>query len=231
MIESPFAPPVQQDGAPDDRPRPLLRVLVVMGTVLVLLVLAGGGYAVTHLSSVTVPSSGMSPTIQKGDRLVLVRAPDEIRRGDVVVFDGVEAGWVASAAEGSARLWVRRVVGIPGDRVACCTRGHLTVQPAGVAKPVEIFEDYTDDPDPIPFCGGGGPIGRCPPGSAAVVVPAGRLFLLADNRLKAADSRAFLDNAFAGTVPLTAVKGRAVLSGRPGRVHRLSPPAALSDLG
>jgi len=83
----------------------------------------------------------------------------DIRRGEIVVFHG-EGSWGANAEappappgnplegllRGAARAvgaappgdkdYVKRVIGVPGDRVACCTPdGSITVQPAGTDRP------------------------------------------------------------------------------------------------
>jgi signal peptidase I len=58
-----------------------------------------------------VPTRGMSPTIQPGDRFMVDKLwckPERIRRNDVVVF----------RSEGPrSPLFVRRIVGLPGDEI------------------------------------------------------------------------------------------------------------------
>ncbi len=104
-----------------------------------------------------------------GDRILvnkLVYDVRDMRRGEVVVFNG-EGSWGANSdvmlppagnplqqllrsaarAVGAAppgdKDYVKRVIGIPGDRVACCTpEGRVTVQPAGQDMPVALDEKY-----------------------------------------------------------------------------------------
>ena len=53
-------------------------------------------------------SDDMAPTIRKGDFLLACRVCGKPQRGDVVLF---------SAPDGNGPLAIRRVVGVPGDRV------------------------------------------------------------------------------------------------------------------
>lgn len=53
-------------------------------------------------------SDDMAPTIRKGDFLLACRVCGQPQRGDVVLF---------SAPDGNGPLAIRRVVGVPGDRV------------------------------------------------------------------------------------------------------------------
>ena len=99
------------------------------------------------VQSFSVPSGSMQPTLEPGDRILvsrLQRGPS-IQRGDVVVFDGTDTwGKPAGASAGGVRGvlatalsiislssgadYVKRVVGMPGDRIVCCDAGgRLTV--------------------------------------------------------------------------------------------------------
>lgn len=63
----------------------------------------------------TVPTGSMTPTVNAGDRVLAQRIDgSEVRRGDVVVF--TDPVW------GDMPM-VKRVVGIGGDRIACCGKG------------------------------------------------------------------------------------------------------------
>jgi signal peptidase I len=69
----------------------------------------------------TMPSTSMQPALQPGDRVFVAKGQD-VRRGDIVVFD-VPAG---SSIESG--LYVKRLIGLPGDHVACCNKaGEVTV--------------------------------------------------------------------------------------------------------
>lgn len=179
------------------------------------------------LSPFSIPSESMVPTLLVGDRVV-VSALDArltgVQRGEVVVFKD-PGGWLdpkTSSASNSAfassylvralaqagatpsdgrDMLVKRVVGVAGDRVACCsTDGLITV------NGVPLVEPYVSGPtDQVRF---------------DVVVPADAVFVLGDNRENSADSRFHLAQA-AGSVPLANVVGRAWLLAMPWSHARL----------
>ncbi|CAM5590043.1 Signal peptidase I OS=Streptomyces rimosus subsp. rimosus (strain ATCC / DSM 40260 /JCM 4667 / NRRL 2234) OX=1265868 GN=lepB PE=3 SV=1 [Streptomyces rimosus subsp. rimosus] len=105
-----------------------------------------------------------------------------MRRGDVVVFR--DSVW------GDLPM-VKRVVGVGGDTVACCSKdGRLTIN----GKPVEE-----------PYLHAKGPAS---PTGFSSKVPVGQLFLLGDHRNDSLDSRTHLQDADHGTVSRTAVDAR-----------------------
>ncbi|MFE6400022.1 signal peptidase I [Streptomyces alboflavus] len=131
----------------------------------------------------TVPTGSMTPTIGAGDRVLAERVDgDDVRRGDVVVFR--QQAW------GDLPM-VKRVVGVGGDRIACCTDGRLTVN----GKQIEE-----------PYLPKG--MGAAATGIPATTVPEGHLFLLGDERSGSLDSTAHLEDAAKGSVPRSAVKAR-----------------------
>lgn len=159
-----------------------------------------------------VPSGSMIPTLEIGDRVVVSKLSDDITRGDIVVFDGTDTfaqgvperftgtfGKAASAVASvfgvhlNERDYVKRVIGMPGDRVVCCdAQGKITI------NGTVINESYLVEgmqPSMQPF---------------DVRVPAGRLFMMGDNRSNSADSRAHLGDPGGGMVPVAEVIGRPV---------------------
>lgn len=152
-----------------------------------------------------IPSSSMEPTLQVYDRMVVEKVSyhfREPRRGEIVVFEGetvaappTDEGVVARSLRGvgqfigvvpaSARDFVKRVIGLPGDEIRIeAGRVHVNGEPLN--EPYVVFEDASDY----------GP----------VVVPEGRLFFLGDNRPNSSDSRRSL-----GFVPMDQVVGRAAV--------------------
>ena len=199
--------PVSPDPAPR---RPLSRelgVLVVIAlalTFVVRLLVAQAFY---------IPSGSMEPTLQVGDRVLVDKIAyrlGEVHRGDVVVFDGRGsfAPFEADVTDGplarvtrtvgqyvgvapSERDYVKRVVGLPGDRVVCCgPDGRVSVNGAPVDEP---FVMAGDAPSDRPF---------------DVTVPAGRLWVMGDHRSDSADSRSHLGDPGGGTVALDRVVGQ-----------------------
>jgi signal peptidase I len=160
-----------------------------------------------------IPSESMEPTLEGGDRILVSRTDfraEPIRRGDIVVFDGrgtfaplnsgkgplsdslAAAGqWLGVA--GSDTTYVKRVIGLPGDAVACCnTAGQVTVNGEPLTEPY--------------IYGGDAPSKQ----AFSVIVPEGRLWLLGDHRSLSADSRSLLGAPGGGMVPLERVIGRPV---------------------
>ncbi|UFU04151.1 signal peptidase I [Ruania suaedae] len=159
-----------------------------------------------------IPSESMEHTLEIGDRLVvnkLTPGPFDLERGDVVVFLD-PGGWLASAppedphALEQVLTWVgvlpqhadehviKRVVGLPGDHVVCCSEeGQIVVN----GQPID--EPYVADgaaPSDVEF---------------DVVVPAGHLYVLGDNRPRSKDSRFNGGSVGGGFVPVRNVVGTA----------------------
>ncbi len=178
-----------------------------------------------------IPSSSMEPTLIVNDRMVVEKVTYRFRdpvRGEVVVFEGDEVagrdddrttgerlvrgvGQFLGVVPTSARDFVKRVIGLPGDEVAI-TDGVVRV------NGVVLDEDYVVFDDPSDY----GP----------VVVPEGTLFFLGDNRPNSSDSRRGL-----GFVPLDHVVGRSVVIIWPfdhvglltGVEHDAGDPAAVGE--
>ncbi|MDI9885294.1 signal peptidase I [Streptomyces sp. HNM0645] len=131
----------------------------------------------------TVPTDSMSPTVEPGDRVLAQRIDgSEVRRGDIVVF--TDKVWADAPM-------VKRVVGVGGDKVACCEAdGRMTVNGKAVEEPYLRGEEPAS---PLGF---------------TVSVPEGKLFLLGDERRTSVDSRSHLQEAGEGTVPIGAVSAR-----------------------
>jgi len=169
-----------------------------------------------------VPSGSMRPTILEGDRIYVnklafgLRVPfttgwwlarwDTPRRGDIITF--------ASPADGT-RL-VKRVVGVPGDRVelrdnhlfvsgvsmglTVTDRGATATIPNGVRIPVVLAEENLGGVEHAVTLS---PTLASPYKDFPVtVVPEGKYFVMGDNRDQSNDSR------FIGMVPLEDIYGR-----------------------
>ncbi|WP_422933438.1 signal peptidase I [Sinomonas sp. P47F7] len=160
-----------------------------------------------------IPSGSMEPLFQPGDRIAVSRmafASRLVQRGDVVVFDGrgsfapLESGrgWLGDAAQGigewlgvvpNETVYVKRVVGVAGDHVQCCTTdGRLTVNGTPLDEP---YLYPGDAPSSMKF---------------DVVVPAGRLWLLGDHRSDSVDSRSLLGAPGGGLIRTDRVIGEPV---------------------
>ncbi|MCL8016383.1 signal peptidase I [Streptomyces sp. AS02] len=162
---------------------------VVVGLAGLLLGLGGLGYARHAFGGSVVSSESMTPAYGPGDRVVYERIDgSEVRRGDVVVFS-------APGRYGFDGLVMERVIGVGGDRVACCTGTEADARVTVNGKALEE-----------PYVKGGDAHGGYP-ASYDVRVPEGRLFLLGDHRANSRDSRAFLDD-HGGTLAESTIRGR-----------------------
>ncbi|MGI8532477.1 MAG: signal peptidase I, partial [Geodermatophilaceae bacterium] len=91
--------------------------------------------------------------------------------------------------------FVKRVVATGGQTIQCCDPdGRITVDGRTLTEP---YIEFNTPIEARPF----GP----------VTVPAGRLFVMGDNRAGSADSRAHVDDGEMGTVPVDNVIGKAAV--------------------
>ncbi|GLY21148.1 hypothetical protein Misp04_08800 [Micromonospora sp. NBRC 101691] len=216
---------VDEDGAVDPwrrRPRrqmplwqelPLLLVVAFCLAVLIRTFL---------LQAFFIPSGSMEDTLLVGDRVLVNKVVYDVRdpaRGEVVVFrgtdrwapqvDGVpEPGFLAKLGQTLGDLvgvsrpgekdFIKRVIGIPGDRVACCdAQGRVTVNGVALDEPYVLRDSPLDLPPNPRECRSRR--------FDEVVVPPGQIFVLGDHRLVSQDARC------QGPVPIDNVVGRAFL--------------------
>jgi signal peptidase I len=129
-------------------------------------------------------STSMQPTLAPGDRILAAGGSSGIRRGDIVVLR------VPAKISGTDDLFVKRVVGLPGDHVACCdAKGRITVN----GKP--LSENYLYP---------GNPPSRT---RFSVTVGKGKIWVMGDHRNISVDSRTW------GPVPASGVVGQVILVG------------------
>jgi signal peptidase I len=188
----------------------LLVVVVVLATTMVRTFL---------VAPFSIPSGSMEQTLHVGDRILVDRLSyrfHDVRRGDIVVFDGTEAFGRLGDGKGETD-YVKRVIGLPGDHVMSLgTEDHgdgvvyvngTPLRESEYLYPGEVGSETTFD----------------------VKVPAGHLWLMGDHRADSLDSRAHTGDPGGGMVPVDKVLGRVMLVAWPlDRVGRV-PDSGLSD--
>ena len=215
------------------RGRPFWRDLVVIVVAALALTILLKAFVVQVFS---IPSGSMENTLQVGDRVLVNKLVYRFRgidRGDIIVFSG-QGSWGPDAPpppgnplvrfwDGAKNLvgisapgtdYIKRVIGLPGDHVACCdAHGRVTVN--GIALNEQSYIYPGNVPSQVPF---------------NVTVPAGRLWVMGDNRADSDDSRYRMDDPGDGTVPESAVVGRAfVIIWPPSRITDLPIPATFQQ--
>jgi signal peptidase I len=128
-----------------------------------------------------VPSVSMSPTVEKGEYFIADtwRYPaHQPMAGEIVILE---------LADGTGVRYLKRIVGLPGDRIEI--RDRVLYRNG---KPVD--EPYVRPLDAVHFYGRD---------FAITTVESGKVFVLGDNRDNSKDSRAW------GMIPISQLRGRA----------------------
>jgi signal peptidase I len=175
------------------------------------------------IRSFYIPSESMENTLLVNDRIIVNELEPKlvpIQRGDIVVFKD-PGGWlppgtttpepngfagfvdwalsiVGLTAPDSNDHLIKRVIGLPGDVVACCNAyGQMTVNgvPLDETKYLKLPPGVT----------------KVSKDDFSVTVPKNSLWVMGDNRYNSADSRYNRDKPGNGFVPYDDVVGRAVL--------------------
>jgi signal peptidase I len=162
-----------------------------------------------------IPSGSMQNTLAIGDRIVVNKLVYHFRgisRGDIVVFNG-DGSWDPDPSPPSSNvlvrswddfesfvglthnndIYIKRVIGLPGDHVVCCNaKGQITVNGVALSETSYLYPGNAPSADKF-----------------NIVVPPGRLWVMGDHRAISYDSRGHMGDPGGGTIPESAVLGRA----------------------
>ena len=167
-----------------------------------------------------IPSASMHNTLIEEDRVLVNQlVPDlvPLNRGDVIVFQD-PGGWLPAAQpeekqpvqavvdgflegiglkpEDAHNHLVKRVIGMPGDHVACCNAyGQIVINDVPIREPYIV----TDSRD------------RASGETFDVTVPEDSVWVMGDNRFNSQDSRAHQDLPTKGFVPYENIVGQAFM--------------------
>jgi signal peptidase I len=217
MSESASVEGLPAGEAPTDRRRPRIPAWLEFPLLIV------GAFMVAFLvktflvQAFYIPSGSMEDTLQVGDRVLVNKVVYHLRpveRGDIIVFDGTGSfitgevvepalsplqsigrvvGEIVGLAPPRDTDFIKRVIGVGGDRVVCCDAdGLITVN--GVPLDESPYLYRRNAPSRQSF---------------DVIVPPDRLWVLGDHRSASADSRAHMGDPGGGFVPVDRVIGRA----------------------
>ncbi|MBO0801989.1 MAG: signal peptidase I [Nocardiopsaceae bacterium] len=207
-----------------------LPVLVVVALALALVIKT---YAI---QAFYIPSGSMQKTLEIGDRVLINKLVYDVRgidRGDIVVFNGA-GSWDPPQSQGSSNIfsefigdlkdivganqdgdiYIKRVIGLPGDHVACCNaKGQITVNGVPLSEKSYLYPGNA--PSATPF---------------SITVPPGRLWVMGDHRGISYDSRGHMGMPGGGTIPESQVLGRAfVIIWPPSQWNFLNIPATFDQ--
>ncbi|MDO4665004.1 MAG: signal peptidase I [Actinomycetaceae bacterium] len=211
---------------------PILGFLVETLTIFVVAVMVAAVVNTFVFQPFRIPSSSMENTLRIKDRVIAIKYDKKPQRGQVVVFADSQ-GWLAGQelvsqtigdtiqgflerihVRGSGQFLIKRVIGVGGDKVECCTpSGKLRV------NGVEVNEPYLKPgvaPSAVPF---------------SVVVPAGHYWMMGDNREHSGDSRLHINDGKA-FVPAKDIVGVAKWVAYPlNRIGKIPESADLKKIG
>ncbi|HLM19321.1 MAG TPA: signal peptidase I [Acidimicrobiia bacterium] len=141
-----------------------------------------------------IPSESMVPTLEVGDRVLVNKLSydlHDLHRGDIVVFAAEpNVEWHRAGIDDL----VKRVIGLPGETITQCETDRVCIDGRLLDESYLPKDTVTTIPETLPYitnaagkktlvCDADSPEGACK-------VPAGKVFVMGDNRTNSQDARA-----------------------------------------
>lgn len=175
---------------------PATRAILEWAAIVAVAVLAAVVIRTFVVQPFKIPSGSMEPTLKVHDRLLVNKLSYDfhsIHRGDIVVFKKPADDTTPDITD-----LVKRVIGLPGQTISA-RDGQIYIDGRYLPQPwlPKVDQGVTVFPSSVPGCL------PSPPGSCRI--PAGKYFMMGDNRTDSTDSRVF------GPVPGSLFIGRAFI--------------------
>jgi len=177
-----------------DRKRSTKRAALEWGILIVVAIVIAIVIKTFLFQAFYIPSESMVPTLEVGDRVLVNKLSydlHDLHRGDIVVFAAEpNVEWHRAGIDDL----VKRVIALPGETITQCRTGRVCIDgrllkesylPKGTVTTIPSTLPYITNAkgDQVLVCDRDSPEGGC-------TVPAGKVFVMGDNRGNSQDARA-----------------------------------------
>jgi signal peptidase I len=189
----------EPSGTPDVPPRreakrSSARVALEWGILIVVAIVIAIVIKTFLFQAFYIPSESMVPTLEVGDRVLVNKLSydlHDLHRGDIVVFEAKpNTEWHRAGIDDL----VKRVIALPGETITQCKTNRVCIDnrlldesylPKGTITtiPTTLPSITNTDGKQVLVCDADSPKGGCK-------VPAGKVFVMGDNRTNSQDARA-----------------------------------------
>ncbi len=186
--------PGTPDGAPGGSKRSTKRVFLEWGILIVVAIVIAIVIKTFLFQAFYIPSESMVPTLEVGDRVLVNKLSydlHDLHRGDIVVFAAEpNVEWHRAGIDDL----VKRVIALPGETITQCETNRVCIDgrlldesylPKGTITTIPTTLPYINNTQgkKVLVCDAESPDGGC-------TVPAGKIFVMGDNRTNSQDARA-----------------------------------------
>jgi signal peptidase I len=182
------------DGAAPKAKRSSKRAFIEWGVLIVVAIVIAIVIKTFLFQAFYIPSASMEPTLQIGDRVLVNKLSydlHDLHRGDIVVFAAEpNTEWHRAGIDDL----VKRVIALPGETITQCETNRICIDGKLLDESYLPKGTITTMPEQLPsitdsrgrkvlVCDSDSPDGGCK-------VPAGKVFVMGDNRTNSQDARA-----------------------------------------